>query len=189
MREFCGECALLDRKDCKWDDRYYCKKTGKRYKLDDSACKYIVKKDQDKKGYTRIGWYITTAICNILGYEDDCEVFTLTSQLRENHFAQTEEGLAFLNEYDFIGPMIADKLYEENNVEFATSLLERFLIPCAVAIKTGNYEEAAAIYLNMIIMLKAKYGIYAINYNYGLDIMPEEHGRSRELTPRYQESE
>lgn len=190
MADLCGECLLLNKSDCKWGNEYYCKKTGKYVKATASSCSYFCKANSNssKSEYKRSGWYITTAVCNILGYPDDCEVLCLLRSLRENYLKNFEEGKKFLQEYDQIGPMISQKLTEEENQEeIAMELLRNFLIPCSIEVKAGNYETATTIYQNMTTMLKAKYGFMGIAVDYSLDTPMEYLGKARIRVPQKSE--
>ena len=159
MSNLCGDCIFLDLRDIKWGDRYYCPKAKKYLKASESKCSDFRKANNNSSGSFRLsGWYITTMICNILGYTDDCEVLILTKKLKD-YLETTEEGLAFLEEYNQIGPIIATRIMEQDSREkTAMEILQRFLIPCALAVKANDFNQAMSIYINMTNELKAQYG-------------------------------
>lgn len=179
MSDFCADCANLDRNDCKWEDRYYCLQKKQRVKMNDKACNYFIHMS-NMPGFNRSGCYITTIICNILGYEDNCEVLQLLRDFRDNYLKRNEEFFTMLYEYDKIGPIISDKLISDiDSKRIAMELLQNFIIPCAQNIKVNNYDEAIFIYKNMVNMLKVKYNLIGIKLKLTNDIPLEDLGKGR----------
>lgn len=162
MDYVCGQCIKLDwsnkeRYTCK--DKYWCKE-GRGYKEPtDRACSYDFVLDESKKPKDS-DCFITTVVCNILGYNDDCEVLTVLRDFRENFLKKDDEYIPLLLEYDQIGPKISYLIAKEkDNFRQAAGLLKFFLQPCVKKIKERKYEEAIDIYRTMVMHLKDSYGL------------------------------
>lgn len=171
MADLCGSCIFLDLEDVQWGDRYYCPNARKYLKASERGCSDFRKANNgnSSRGFKLSGWYITTMVCNILGYADDCEVLVLTQKLKE-YLATTEEGVAFLEEYNQIGPRIATLLSaQENRERKAMEILQSFLIPCALAVKENDFNKATTIYINMTNELKAQYGFLTTSNELTID--------------------
>ena len=190
MEKLCCDCANLNRDDVCRDwysgkETYRCKKHWKYVKLDDKACNSFAEL-RTTGSYTPSGCFITTIICNILGYEDDCELLTVLRNFRDTILKANPEYLPILLEYDKVGPMISNKIQNEsNNNVLCLGLLNYFLIPCVGAIKNNNIEEAVDIYQNMVMQLHDDYELPVIKVDttesYDLETLGK--GRIREIKP------
>lgn len=157
MADFCGDCAHLDTDGgCKWGDEYYCEITGKYTSQNQRACQNFVKKPE--KGYKRAGCFITTMLCNMLGFEDDCEVLESLRTLREDYLKKSAQGIEILMRYDQVGPVISGYIYNENPI-YLKVIYDNLLVPCAQMVQAKNYEVATILYLSMIDMLEARYNL------------------------------
>ncbi len=154
----CSQCVNYDWNNKeRWvsKDRYYCN-AGRGYKEPtDIACKFdfILDKstDKDSGGFQPSGCYITTIVCNILGYSDDCEVLTTLRSFRENVLRPNKEYHNLLAEYDLIGPIISERIKnKKDNEKFCLNITHDFLIPCVNAIKNNEEEKAIELYKQMI---------------------------------------
>lgn len=111
-------------------------------------------------GYEFKGYYITTVVLDICDYKENCEISELIKQLRNEYMEQYPEYNEILNEYDIVGPKIAECLRNENdNVAIGLNLIQKFIMPTAIYVKSGFYDEAIRIYQTMVDYLKIKYGI------------------------------
>ena len=179
MADFCAECLLLDLNDQKWGNEYFCPKKGKYVDPKNYACSNFVKRKQNT-GYQRSGCYITTIICNILRQSDNCDLLETLRNFRDQYLKQNAEYLILLDEYDQIGPIISNELFEdENNVQIAKELAKIFLIPCYYAIKQKDYDNAITIYKNMVTALKVRYNLLDCQINYNRLTSFEELGKGR----------
>ncbi len=179
MANYCGTCAWLDTSNKERytsKNRYYCKKRGNYFELTDISCYNYI--NDPSKGiktgtYTPAGCYITTIICNILGYDDNCELLTTLRNFRDKYLKLNINYLPLLIEYDYIGPIISQKIYNaKDNYSLSLNLLKNFLLPCFKLIKDKNYEEAIKEYINMVNYLKEIFNIKEIvpeNYSYDLE--------------------
>jgi hypothetical protein len=166
----------------------YCKSKCKFVKPQGNVCNEAL---ISTSNYSRLGsytpsglpkCYITTIVCEILGYADDCELLSVLRDFREKYLKVHPEYLSLLLEYDHVGPQIAEGIRnEENNYKFGLGLLQCFLIPCVDEIKKGNYETAIEIYTNMVNYLKDEFEIpsYTIPENVEYDLETLGKGRTR----------
>lgn len=180
MANLCGECALYDSKGTvKWGNEHYCEKEGKYYPPTKQACSSFIKNNQ-KEGYQRAGCYITTIVCNILGYADDCELLNILRDFRENYLKQNSEYLPLLIEYDQIGPIISNAISNDPDAIIAAIETTRnFLIPCVQAIKSQKFAKAIEIYKSMVLLLKIKYNLLGVAIDYTTPEPIETLGKAR----------
>lgn len=186
MEEYCGYCAWLDEKNKERYsslDRYYCDKRGGYHELTEKGC-YSFMKDPEKGkkegGYQPSGCYITTIVCEILGYDDDCELLTILRNFRDTYLKNNIEYLPILLEYDAIGPIISDNIAKRRDAyRLCLNILSNFLIPCAKDIQNGQYATAIEIYKNMVLKLKEDFTIEGISINENYDINTVGKGRFR----------
>ena len=70
-----------------------------------------------------------------------------------------KEGIEFLKEYEGVGPELAARLTcDMYRTDIVISMKENFIEPAIEFINAGRYEEAQAIYIEMIESLKIRYG-------------------------------
>lgn len=164
----CGLCENIKPNDYKEDyygkKRYYCKEKCEYRKLDEGICRDVLisRSNYDKLGsYSPSGCYITTIICEILGYDDNCEVLNVLRNFRDKYLKlNLDKYLGILQQYDFIGPIISEGLRNlEDKEKFSLMLLKNYLIPCTKEIKNNNYEMAILIYKEMVMLLIDKFNI------------------------------
>ncbi len=194
MATKCGNCANLelDNKE-KYSsvDRYWCKE-GHGYRRLTDTCPndydfiYNPNSNKDDDGYKPSGCYITTIICRILGYDDNCELLNLLRNFRENILKPNKEYLTLLVAYDTYGPQICDKLIaSKESHQIAINLLYNYLLPCFELIKTHNFELAINKYQTMVNLLMRMFNIeynpITINYS-DIDIDTLGKGRRRLVT-------
>ncbi len=185
----CGICENLDLTKTKRDyygkTTYYCKAKRDYVKMDKEVCPstLITRGNYSRLGsYKPSGCYITTIMCEILGYSDDCEILTVMRAFRDEYLKLHAEYIPILLEYDQIGPKICEKIREdEDNYRLALEAMKYYLLPCASAYKSGNPLEALKIYQNMIQRLRIMYGLesFVIDINAPYDIDTVGKGRIR----------
>lgn len=158
----CGSCKYFKDKDndCKDYDvrnaRYekgHCTWYGSYYWADENACRNHV-----DRNYVS-GCYVTTIVCDILGYKDDNGVLNSLRSLRDNVMQKDKQYEKLLYEYDTVGPKIARKLSEGDNYELATALYNFYILPCALSINCKKYDDAINRYKEMTEGLKEAFGI------------------------------
>lgn len=188
MENKCCDCEHLNRNDERKDwfsskITYRCKECWNYKSLDDKACSNF-KDKTNNNGYTPSRCYITTIVCDILGYEDNCELLCILRNFRDNYLKINPNYIPLLIEYDNIGPKISEEIKaEKNNYGFCLGIMTYFLIPCANAIKNEDIEEAINIYQNMVMYLNDEFSLpnITINLNNNYDIETLGKGRIRQI--------
>ena len=112
-----------------------------------------------KKSSSTGGCYLTTAMCNILGYEDNCRALDTLRSFRDSYMKKTPECLPLLEDYDLVGPKICEKLEnDENKTRTAHIMLIEYITPAIICIKKNDYDNAIEIYKDMTLGLMDYYG-------------------------------
>lgn len=138
------------------------------------------------------GCFITTVACQILGKSDNDEVLSNLRFLRDKVLKNNPKYYYLLQEYDNIGPEIADAIRHDNDRDsMAKSIYNVTLKPVSKMIEEGMYEQAICSYKLMTNWLVSYYGL---EYLYGrdngkdnFDIMKAGHGRKRVLDNKLRE--
>lgn len=164
------------------NNMFYCSKMKRFVALNERSCNtYFIKRDRNKVDVRPSnGCYITTAICYILGYEDDCPILESLRGFRDNYMKHQEYCLPLLEDYDVVGPLISEKLLEDKNcVKQANRMLNNFISEALSAIRDREYDAAVDIYTNMTEFLMDWYEIdkSILSYN--------ERGRQRKREINY----
>lgn len=149
----CIDCVYMDRDDINRYGEMYCEYLRK-YTSKYGNCSNYEARDT---GYST-GCYLTTAMCDILGQDDDCTTLEILRSYRDNYLKNNEEYLSLLMEYDIIGPHIARCLYSDSDRhDIAIQMLTEYINPAINMIMGYKYDEAASIYIDMTQMLKDRY--------------------------------
>ena len=134
---------------CKKDNKYVDKITLNTYC--DNSLKY-----RQCPIYTRGssgGCYLTTAMCDILGQEDNCPILETLRGFRDNYMKKHEEYLPLLEDYDVVGPVISDRLFNDENKDKIAQAMLLFINEAIDSIKDKEYTSAINTYENMTIYL------------------------------------
>lgn len=189
MEKVCGECIYLDytnKEKYSSKDKFYCLK-GRGYREPtERACHYDYTLNQNiynNGGYKPSGCYITTIVCNILGYDDNCELLQTLRQFRENILRPNPDYLPLLIQYDQIGPLISEKITNSDNpYDLALNILIKYLLPVSSYIKEKNYQVAIKLYTDMVNCLTNYFHIIEPTLNINIeDINKENVGKGRIL--------
>ena len=104
--------------------------------------------------------YLTTAMCKVLGKEDDCEELETLRKYRDTYMRQDERFDPVLEDYDKIGPIISEKIISDPRKEDIASIMKYYYIDRAIDhINNGENMEAYNIYLDMTLDLMENYRI------------------------------
>ncbi len=157
----CGTCANFeDNNGEKYDKnnpdyvKGYCNWYGCYYYPDDSCENHYRKRESSSGG----GCYITTMICNKMGFQDDCDALNTLRGFRDNVLQKNQEYQELLFEYDVVGPKISLCLQEEE-VSFVEKVYQFFIVPIVSFIKEKEHSIAIQKYVEMTLLLEDYYGI------------------------------
>lgn len=104
------------------------------------------------------GCFITAMVCDVLGFDDDCEVMETLRNFRGNVLQKNNQYRDLLFEYDYVGPKIAQNIRFED-IDFVTALYQGFLQPITHFIKMQKEEKAVEQYKKMTRLLEELYCI------------------------------
>jgi len=174
----CGNCEEFEFKS-KWE-KGYCRWYRCYYHADDS-CSH--QKDIKKESSL---CYITTIICKKLGLDDNCDTLNSLRKLRNDIMIPNEKYHILLAEYDIIGPVIANKIAEDQDTEqmLWENVYDCYLDKTAKYVENQQEDKAINKYIEMINSLKTYYSIYdevtELPKNY--DISKSGHGKVKTLS-------
>ena len=95
--------------------------------------------------------FMTTAICHILGYEDNCDELEILRGYRDEYMLSSPELVSYVKAYYNSAPSIVKRMWENSNrVEEAKYLKTTFINPAVEAIKSGDNILALKIYEEMM---------------------------------------
>ncbi len=154
----CSDCDYMNLQDKNKYDEAYCSKRHHYYKPSDTICNLSSIKGRDVGGSSNC--YLTTAVCNILGYEDNYCFLQELRFFRDNYMRNEVDCYDLLKEYKELGPQICNKL--ENDLEkdqIAWIMLEHYIKPAVIQIQNKNFDNAIQIYIEMTNNLISKYEI------------------------------
>lgn len=144
------------------NNKFYCTKMKRYVKINEPSCNtYFIKRDKNRPLESRRNsCYITTAVVDILGYEDNCKTLEDLRSFRDNYMKKHEKYLPLLKEYDIVGPLICEKLeQDENKQKIANFILNIFIKESLEAIKDKEYDAAIHTYENMTYYLMDIYDL------------------------------
>ncbi|MDR0355820.1 MAG: hypothetical protein LBJ64_08830, partial [Deltaproteobacteria bacterium] len=102
------------------------------------------------------GCFITTAVCEKLGFADDCEVLSCLRSFRDGYLARSPKA-HLIGEYYARSPEIVDFIRRQaDGRRLAGEVLEQFLWPVCGLIKSGRNSEAISLYETMVVELEKK---------------------------------
>lgn len=193
LESYCAACTYMG-ESADYDGKYYCDRKGERRYACDAKC-YDFCEAYSRSNYSRenmyensrshqsSGCYLTTAMCNILGYPDNNYYLETLRTFRDSVLQQDFKYIPLLLSYDIIGPQIAYELEkDENKVEIATNLFNKFITASVSAIENNKTNDAVNIYVAMTQSLAERYNINTnivmLNPN-EVNIKELGHGRKR----------
>lgn len=104
------------------------------------------------------GCFISSAVFESIGYDDNCQELRLLRNFRDNILLNTQEGKSLVEEYYQVAPSIvkninlhknADKIYEK--------IYHEYLSVCIEAIQAKEYSKSTDVYKSLVVALKEKY--------------------------------
>ena len=170
----CNDCLKMDLSDRnRYDNNEaYCNVYHRYININDRACCYEhFIYDENRRNNTSSGCYITTTMCNVLGFDDNCDYLNKLRNFRENYIKQDINLYPILFEYDIIGPSISKSIYNDpKKKKVCLCLFKNYIIPIVNLIDTSEYNDAICKYQEMTNNLKILYGLNmeVKEYNYNI---------------------
>ena len=139
------------------------------------------------------GCYLTTITCDILGLPDNNLYLSTLRKFRKSYLQKHPETIQILEQYDFIGPLLAKRINnDKNKKQLALQLLKEYIRPIVdkMTLKfNGNYEWEINTYIQMTQMLIKKYGLETLaltipgteKYSLLDDCSAYGHGRTKKI--------
>jgi len=102
------------------------------------------------------GCFITTAVCNYLGLDDDNEILNAYRRMRDEYARLIPELNLMVADYYTFAPTIVEKIEQSpDKDEIYKEILHTYLIPGFKLIKEStNYDKASQLYIEMVKQLK-----------------------------------
>ena len=102
--------------------------------------------------------YLTTAMCEVLGKEDNCKELETLRSFRENYLKETGTYDTLLTDYAIVGPIISEKILDDENCENVAKTMKKCYIDNAIYfIENEDYRNAVGIYIDMTLSLMDYY--------------------------------
>ncbi len=170
LESYCAACTYLgERAD--YNGKYYCQKKGEDHYATDPKCYSFVEAYSrsnsarenmysNSQSHSGSGCYLTTIMCEILGYPDNNYYLNTLRKFRDNTMKTNPNYFPLLYLYDFVGPLIADKLSkDQDKVIIAKTFFQKYIKESVDAIKENKEKSAINIYKSMTYALAEKYNI------------------------------
>ena len=153
----CIDCKYYNENDLNRYGEGYCTERCQYYPKSDKACS----KFDRRSDYQSSGCFLTTTICNIFGFRDNCIGLETLRYFRDTVLVNDIRYHKLLAEYEVIGPVISEKMYKDNNrMEVAEYYFENYLYDIITDfVPNGKSEDAINSYVNMTNDLKRMFGI------------------------------
>ena len=211
LENYCAACTYLG-EEADYEGKYYCESKGEdhyafdpkcynfceaysrsnsaRENMYDNSYNHNSSSSSSSSSYDSPICYLTTAMCNILGYPDDNYYLQMLRTFRDETLKKDVKYIPILLTYDTIGPQIAYNLYQDEfKTTIAKTLFTAYITKAVSAIEENKTQEAVNIYIAMTNTLARRYNINTrimhINPNsINLDNINMEtlgHGRIRKL--------
>lgn len=105
------------------------------------------------------GYYVVTAITEVLGLPEDNKYMESFIYLRDVILPANEEYHGFIDDYEIDGPELADLIRKDEKAEeYAEYLRVAYLNRLISLLSQGRIDEAITLYTSMLDAIKEKYG-------------------------------
>jgi len=109
--------------------------------------------------------FITTAVTQALKLGDNCDELNELRAFRDKHINDTEEGRELVLEYYRIAPRIIENIDQlPNSSEEYAFLWNNYIRPSYKEIRSGNWDMAKLIYIDMVKILAERFNISINEY-------------------------
>jgi len=142
----CADCEYMNLYDRNSFDKAWCGHFGKYYPPSNKACSSF-----KEKGSSIGSCYLTTIVCEILNFEDNCYALEKLRYFRETYLKNNSQGKMILKEYDEIGPNLSLKLHNiSENRRIASNIFDVYILDILNDINNNCYDDAISKYKNMV---------------------------------------
>ena len=102
--------------------------------------------------------YITTAVCDSLGKEDDCYELTTLRSFRDDYMMHSKVGSTLVREYYEMAPMLVMRMNSfRESKSIYHQIYEQFIQPCITYIEEKRYQDCQNKYREMVQELTSQY--------------------------------
>ncbi len=172
MAKVCAECTYLDLETGE-DGEFYCEEKYERHLATDPECNSFCEAYSRRQSsidnaisYSKSHsessspCYLTTMLCNVLKLNDHNYFLDTMRGFRDNVLQKNEIHKPLLAEYDIIGPQIASALDNDPfKYQISDGYFCKYIKPIVGLIKGEKFEDAVALYIEMVNSLKSFYGL------------------------------
>jgi hypothetical protein len=166
--EYCAACTYM--KEEQYYGKYWCERKGEYRPANDARCGSYCEayrrsntSRENMLSYSKnygSGCYLTTIMCNLLGYDDNNYYLNTLRKFRDNVMQKNPAYLPLLLTYDDVGPIISERLANDPDAkEIAISFFNNYIPRAVVAIEENKEQTAINIYTVMTQALADKYNI------------------------------
>ena len=100
--------------------------------------------------------YITTAVCEYYGKDDNCEELTVLRQYRDSWLRKQADGEALIAEYYCSAPFMVNIMKQSTfYADYCEYLMQNYINPCIRLIQEGCYMECKNLYIEMVLCVKS----------------------------------
>ena len=151
----CNDCNNYDPERTNYRGWGYCTERCSYYPKSEPAC---TNKFDHKSDYVS-SCFLTTAICNIFGFADDCYGLEIMRNFRDTILVNDVKYHALLAEYEVVGPVISNMMYNDSQrEEVASYYFENYIYDIIINLSTKkDYNEAVDKYVMMVNDMKRMY--------------------------------
>ena len=144
----CCDCTWLDKYDKDKYGDFYCPQKRKYVGADDYTCSDF-----------EPNFYVMTAYCKINKLPYNCDEMISLIALRDKYMMEDIKGRPFLEEYESIGPILAIRLETDMyRSDVVKTMKEEYIFPAMEMMLMGDFDGAQESYMEMVEMLKVRYG-------------------------------
>lgn len=168
---YCAACTYLgERTD--YTGKYYCSRKGEEHYATDPKCYSFCEAysrsnsarsnmmDNSRSHASGSGCYLTTIMCQLLGYEDNNYYLNTLRNFRDNVMQTNPSYLPLLLTYDVVGPVISEKLAnDKDGKQIANTFFNNYISKAVMAIEENKNQTAINIYTAITQALADKYKI------------------------------
>jgi len=152
----CNDCNNYDPERTNGKGWGYCTERCQYYPKSDRRCNRF----ENKPDYVPT-CFLTTAICDMLGMEDNCYGLNVMRNFRDNILVNDSRYYPLLAEYEVVGPIISENMYnDEHGIEVAEYYFENYIYDIVINLSTRkDYNDAVDKYVEMVNDFKRMYGV------------------------------